>query len=156
MAGSSGKTGKDRIEEAATNVGHRAQEAATQVGHRAQEAASSLAHRAQEAGSSVAQQASTLAAQASEKADDALSRAGQGMTSLAGQVRQNMPQEGVLGSASSAVADRLREGGQYLQQHGVGDIADDMGGLVRRHPLPALCIGFGVGFLLGMVLTRRS
>jgi ElaB/YqjD/DUF883 family membrane-anchored ribosome-binding protein len=155
MAGSSGKTGKDRIEETATNVGHRAQEAATQVGHRAQEAASSLTHRAQEAGSSVAEQASNLASQAKDKADDALSNVGQGMSSLASQMRQRMPQEGVLGQASSAVADRLREGGQYLQEHGVGDIADDMGTLVRRYPVPALCVGFGVGFLLGMVLTRR-
>jgi ElaB/YqjD/DUF883 family membrane-anchored ribosome-binding protein len=155
MAGSSGKTGKDRIEETATNVGHRAQEAATQVGHRAQEAASSLAHRAQEAGSSVAEQASNLASQAKDKADDALSGVGQGMSSLASQVRQKMPHEGVLGQASSAVADRLHEGGRYLQEHGVGDIADDMGTLVRRYPVPALCVGFGVGFLLGMVLTRR-
>lgn len=145
MAGSSGKTGKDRIEETAANVGHRAQEAA-----------SALTHRAQEAGSSVAQQASHLASQATEKTDDALSRAGQGMTSLADQMRQNAPQEGMLGTASSAVADRLRQSGQYLQEHGVRDIADDMGGLVRRYPLPALCLGFGFGFLLGMALTRRS
>jgi ElaB/YqjD/DUF883 family membrane-anchored ribosome-binding protein len=153
---SSGKTGKDRIEETATNVGHRAQETATQMGHRAQEAASSLTHRAQEAGSKVAQQASNLASQAQERTDDALSRAGQGMTSLADQLRQNAPQEGMLGSAASATADRLRQGGQYLQEHGVSDIAGDMGSLVRRYPLPSLCIGFGFGFLLGMALTRRS
>jgi ElaB/YqjD/DUF883 family membrane-anchored ribosome-binding protein len=78
------------------------------------------------------------------------------MSSLADQLRQNTPQEGMLGTASSAVADRLREGGQYLQEHGVSDIADDMGSLVRRYPLPALCLGFGFGFLLGMALTRRS
>jgi ElaB/YqjD/DUF883 family membrane-anchored ribosome-binding protein len=148
-------SGKDRIEEATTKAGHRAQEAATQVGHRAQEAASSLTHRAQEAGSSVAQQASHLAGQAERRADDALSNVGQGMSSLASQMRQNTPQEGMLGSASSAVADQLRQGGQYLQEHGVRDIADDMGSVVRRYPLPALCVGFGVGFLLGMALTRR-
>jgi ElaB/YqjD/DUF883 family membrane-anchored ribosome-binding protein len=77
------------------------------------------------------------------------------MSSLASQMRQNMPQEGMFGQASSAVADRLRQGGEYLQDHGVGDIAGDLGSAVRRYPLPALCIGFGVGFLLGMALTRR-
>jgi ElaB/YqjD/DUF883 family membrane-anchored ribosome-binding protein len=153
---SSGKTGKDRIEETATNVGHRAQEATTQMGHRAQEAASSLTHRAQEAGSNLASQASNLASQAQERADDALSRAGQGMSSLADQLRHNAPQEGMFGTAASAAADRLRQGGQYLQEHGVGDIAGDMGSLVRRYPLPALCVGFGFGVLLGMALTRRS
>jgi hypothetical protein len=46
-------------------------------------------------------------------------------------------------------------GGRYLQEHDLGDMADDMTSVVRRYPLPALCIGFGVGFLLGMALTRR-
>lgn len=156
MAGMSGKSGnaKDRIEEAATNVGHRAQEAATAAGHRVQEAAGTLTHRAQEAGSTVAQKASEMASTAQRRADEALSNVGQGMSSLAGQVRQNAP-EGMLGSAAGAVADRLQSGGRYLQEHGVGDMADDMSSVVRRYPLPALCVGFGLGFLLGMALTRR-
>jgi ElaB/YqjD/DUF883 family membrane-anchored ribosome-binding protein len=156
MAGMSGKSGnaKDRIEEAATNVGHRAQEAATAAGHRIQETAGTLAHRAQEAGSTMAQKASEVASTAERRTDETLSNVGQGMSSLAGQLRQNAP-EGMLGSAAGAVADRLQASGRYLQEHGLGDMADDMSGVVRRYPLPALCIGFGVGFLLGMALTRR-
>jgi ElaB/YqjD/DUF883 family membrane-anchored ribosome-binding protein len=146
MAGNTGKPNpaKDRIEETATNVGHRAQEATTALGHRAQEAGSTLAHRAGE-----------FASTAQDRAESALSNVGQGMTSLADQLRQKAP-EGNLGTAAGAVADRLQQGGQYLQEHGIGDMADDMTSVVRRYPLPALCIGFGVGFLLGMALTRRS
>jgi len=142
----SGKTGntKDRIEETATNVGHRAQEAASSLAHKAQEAGSALGHRAQEAASS-----------AQHRADETISNVGEGMTSLAGQVRQNLPREGVVGSAGAAVANRLEAGGRYLQEHGMGDMAGDFTEVVRRNPMPALCIGFGFGFLLGMVLTRR-
>ena len=145
MAGMSGKPGeaKDRL-----------QEAASAAGHRAQETASSLAHRAQEAGSAVAQKASEFASTAQERAEGARSNVGQGMSSLADRLRQNAP-EGTLGTATGAVADRLQQGGRYLQEHDFGDMADDMSNVVRRYPLPALCIGFGVGFLLGMALTRR-
>jgi ElaB/YqjD/DUF883 family membrane-anchored ribosome-binding protein len=61
----------------------------------------------------------------------------------------------VVGSAAGAVADRLESGGRYLQEHGVSEITDDLGGLVRRNPLPALCLAFGVGFLIGMAASRR-
>jgi ElaB/YqjD/DUF883 family membrane-anchored ribosome-binding protein len=146
MAGNTGKTGnaKDRVEETATNLGHRAQEAATSMGHRAQEAASAVGHRASE-----------LASTAQDRAEGTLSNVGQGMTSLADQLRQKAP-EGTLGTAAGAVADRLQQGGRYLQEHGFNDMADDMTSVVRRYPLPALCLGFGVGFLVGMALTRRA
>ena len=36
-----------------------------------------------------------------------------------------------------------------------GDWGQDLTRLVRRHPLPSLLIGFGLGFLLAQV-TRRS
>jgi hypothetical protein len=141
----SGKGGnpKDRMEEAATSMGHRAQETATQLGHRAQEAGQAVAHKASE-----------FAGAAQERAEGALSNVGQGMSSLAGQLRQNAP-EGTLGTAAGAVADRLQAGGRYLQEHDLGDMASDMTSVVRRYPVASLCVGFGFGFLLGMALTRR-
>ncbi len=147
MAGTGGKSGntKDRLEEGAQNLGHRAQETASGVTHRAQEAGSQMAHRASEAASA-----------AQHRADEALSSAGQGLSSLASQMRQNAPQGGMLGQASSAVAGRLEQGGRYLQEHGVRDMADDFSNVVRSYPLAALGVGFGLGFLLGMAFTRRS
>jgi len=79
---------------------------------------------------------------------------GQRMSSVAGTLRQQAPRSGVMGSAAGAVADRLESGGRYLQEHGVSDITDDLGGLVRRNPIPALCLAFGVGFLIGMASRR--
>jgi hypothetical protein len=146
MAENTGRPGntKDRIQEAATSATHRAQETASTLAHRAQETGQTVAHRAQEAAGAV-----------ERKADDTLSNVGEGMSSLAGQVRQGGPQSGMLGSASSAVASRLEEGGRYLQEHGVRDMADDFTNVVRRYPVAALCIGFSAGFLVGMALTRR-
>jgi ElaB/YqjD/DUF883 family membrane-anchored ribosome-binding protein len=60
----------------------------------------------------------------------------------------------MIGSAAGAVADQLETGGRYLQQHGISDMTDDLAGVVRRNPLPALCVAFGVGFMIGMVSRR--
>jgi ElaB/YqjD/DUF883 family membrane-anchored ribosome-binding protein len=135
---------KDRLEETATSAAHKAQEAAQNLGHRAQETAQALGHRAQEAASTVG-----------GKVDEGISAVGGQMSSLGGTIRQSGPREGMLGSATGAVADRLQEGGRYLQEHGLSDMADDMTAIVRRYPMQSLCVGFGVGFLLGYTLTRR-
>ena len=54
----------------------------------------------------------------------------------------------MTGQAASAVAQGLEGAGSYLQQHGFGDMADDLGDVIRRFPIPAVLIGIGVGFLL--------
>jgi len=74
---------------------------------------------------------------------------------VAGTLRQQAPRSGMMGSAAGAVADRLESGGRYLQEHGVGEITDDLAGVIRRNPLPSLGLAFGVGFLIGMAFTRR-
>ena len=92
--------------------------------------------------------ASDMAAGAGRKADSAVHSAGSGMQSFADTVRDRGPQAGMLGSASSAVADTLDSAGEYLESHGLSGIAEDVTNLVRRNPIPALLIGIGVGFLL--------
>ncbi len=113
------------------------------MGQKVQEGASSLAHKAQDVASSVA-----------GKAGDAISAVGSGMSSLGSTIRERGPQSGVLGTAASSVASGLENTGHYLQQHGVGDMMNDLSAVVRRHPLQALLVGFGVGFLLARVTSR--
>jgi hypothetical protein len=91
---------------------------------------------------------------AGERADDALGAMGKGMSNLAGSIRQNVPREGMLGSYAGSVAEGLETGGRYLSEHGVNEIGEDIGRLVRKHPLPALLSVFGIGFLLGSALRR--
>lgn len=138
---------KGLAKETAATVGQKASELASAVGDKAREAASNLGHKAQE-------YASSAAGAAGARADDALAATGQGMSSLAGTIRQRGPQEGMLGSAAEYVAGGLEAGGEYLQEHGVRDIGEDVSRLVRRHPLPSLLVVFGLGYMLGSALRR--
>jgi hypothetical protein len=128
--------------------------AGSSVGQKAQETASTLGHKAKDMASNVAEKAQHLASNVAEKAGDAISAAGSGMTSLAGTLREKGPQSGVLGSAASRVASGLQTGGEYLREHGMGDMLSDLTGVIRRYPLQALLIGFGVGFLMARATTR--
>jgi len=89
----------------------------------------------------------------SEKADKATEAMGSGMESLGHSLREHTPHGGMVGAAGEAVASRLEQGGRYLEQHGLGDMASDVSTMIRRNPLPAVLIGIGVGFLLAR-LTR--
>ena len=73
---------------------------------------------------------------------------------LAGTVREKLPHEGMVGTASGYVADALESGGRYLQQEGFSGMADDLTNLIRRNPIPALLFGIGLGYLLARSTSR--
>jgi phage-related tail protein len=135
------------------NTKDRPEETTTQ---KAQGVASDLAHKAQEAASNVAGKAQNLAGAAADRADDAISAVGERMSGLAGTIRQSGPREGVLGSATGTVADTLKSGGDYLKEHGLSDMAEDMTTLVKRYPVQSLLVGFGFGLLIGMTLSSAT
>jgi hypothetical protein len=89
----------------------------------------------------------------SEKADQATGAVGSSMESLGHSLRERAPHGGMVGAAGEAVASRLEQGGRYLEEHGVGDMAGEISTMIRRNPLPAVLIGIGVGFFLAR-LTR--
>lgn len=113
---------------------------------RAQDAGKQAMDKAREAG----QSAGEAAGQAVEAG---VSSVGTGMKSLAGTIRQNAPQEGMLGKAASTTARTLESGGRYLQQEGLSGMAEDVTDMIRRNPIPAVLVGVGIGFLLAQ-LTR--
>jgi len=141
---------RDKAQDTAASAGQTVQNAKAT----AQEAASHLGQQARDAASSAADKARNLASAAGDRADDALGSVGQGMSSLAGTLRQKAPHEGMLGTAAGTVAENLEAGGRYLREHDLGDIGEDLTSLVRQHPLPAVLCVFGVGFLLGSALRR--
>jgi hypothetical protein len=150
-----GSEARQAASTAASGLAQKAQDTASGLTDKAKDAASNVSERARDVASNVGQRASDLAHQAGDRADDALSSMGQRMSSMAGSLRHAAPREGVMGGAAGAVADRLESGGRYLQEHGVSDITEDLAGAVRRNPLPALCLAFGVGFIIGMAASRR-
>jgi ElaB/YqjD/DUF883 family membrane-anchored ribosome-binding protein len=134
---------KNKIQEGAQNAGHRLQEGAQNVGHRVQETASQVGHRAQE-----------FATGLEEKTHQAASSVGQRLSSLAGTIQSSAPREGIIGSAASGVAQSLETSGRYLQDNRLGDMAEDIGAVIKSYPFTAMGICFGLGLLLGMSSRR--
>lgn len=136
---------RSKAEGAAALGMDKAKEMASAAVDMAKVAATSAGHAVGQAGSAVG-----------DKANEATSAVGSGMKSLAGALRHNAPREGVLGAASSAVANSLESGGRYLQKDGLGGMAEDVTNVIRRNPIPAVLVGIGIGFLLAKITTTRS
>jgi hypothetical protein len=157
-----GFTGQSRPEnrggQPAGQVAEKAKELASAVSDKSKELAAAVAQAAtgmaKDAASTVAQKASDVAATVGRKAEDATTSVGGGMKSLAQNIRDKGPREGMMGTATSAVASTLESGGQYLQQEGLQGIADDLSTFVRRYPLQSVLVGIGIGFCLAR-MTRR-
>lgn len=114
---------------------------------KAKETASSMTSKAGEV-------ASSAATAVGEKAQQGVAAVGSGMQSLAGTIREHVPESGVLGSASSRVARGLESGGRYLEEEGLSGMAEDFTALVRKNPIPAVLISLGIGFLLARTFNR--
>jgi ElaB/YqjD/DUF883 family membrane-anchored ribosome-binding protein len=153
-----GRTGEDikeRAKDTASKASDKAQDLTSQAVQGVKDAASNVAERAQNAASAATNRMRDVASNVSDKTDDAISSVGERMSSLAGSLRDSAPQGGTLGTAAEAVAGRLEAGGHYLQEHGIGEMTDDVASLIRQYPLQSLLVGFGVGCLVGMTCTRR-
>jgi len=133
----------EATKEAGAVVGEATKDVFAKTGDAVKDAAATVAHKAADAGSYVA-----------HKAEDATAAVGGEMKSLAGTLREKGPHDGMLGNASSAVANTLDTYGRELQEHGLSGIADDITNTVRRHPVPAVLIGIGLGFLLARVFSK--
>jgi len=120
---------------------------------KAQETASNLMDKAKQAAGNVADKAKDVASAVGDRAEGATHAVGSGMQSLAGTIRDRGPQSGFLGGAASGVASALDSSGRYLEEQGLGGVADDVTNMIRRNPIPALLIGVGLGFLLAR-MTR--
>ncbi len=122
---------------------------------KASEVASNLTDKAKDLAGNLSDKAKDAASTLGDKTDSALTNVGDRMTRLAGTIRERAPHEGPLGNAAHAVAENLQAGGRYLQQNDLGDMGQDVTDVVRRHPLPSILIGFGLGCLIGMTMSRR-
>jgi uncharacterized protein YjbJ (UPF0337 family) len=83
-----------------------------------------------------------------------ISAVGESIGSLAHAIRDKAPHEGAVGTAATAVAEKLDVAGSYLQEKDLNHVLSDLSGIVRRYPVPALLVGLGIGYLLART-TRR-
>ena len=139
----------------ASSMADKARETAGNVADRAREMASGVADKARDVASGVADRARQAASSAGQRAEDTTHRVGSGMEQLAGTLRESAPTQGYLGTAASRVADTLESGGRYLQEEGLSGLADDLTGMIKRNPIPALLVGIGIGFLLARATTSN-
>ncbi|HLJ93865.1 MAG TPA: hypothetical protein VKU02_11820 [Gemmataceae bacterium] len=138
----------ERTWETGSSTTEKAKDLASSAAHTASQTVSGAAQKAKDVASSATQTASDMASNVGHRVEDATSTVGSGMRNLAGTLRENLPHEGMMGSASSAVADTLERGGRYLEEEGLSGLGEDLTSLIRRNPIPALLVGIGVGFLI--------
>jgi ElaB/YqjD/DUF883 family membrane-anchored ribosome-binding protein len=125
-------------------------------GQHGQEHGSSLMDQAKDTAREAGDKAKQAASSVGDRAESAVTGAGKGMENLAQTIRDRGPQEGMLGSATSAVAGTLESGGRYLEEQGLSGIAEDVTNLIRRNPIPAVLVGVGLGFMLARFLNPRN
>jgi hypothetical protein len=137
------------------DVTGKVQELASAVALKTENVASDVSQKAQDWAGNVADKAQETAAAAVHTTDDGLAAVGHQMNALGAKVREAAPHNGTVGAAATVVADELQAGGQYLQGHGLEAIGKDLTEVVRKHPMPSVLVGFGLGCLIGMMLLQR-
>lgn len=137
--------GANKSKDGNAGVGAKVKEAAAGIGSKAKEAASAV-------GDMVTNAAGTVGSTVSSTMDKATSATGSGVKHLGESIREKGPSEGFLGNATRAVADTLEGSGGYLEREGFSGMMDDVAGMIRRNPMPAILLGIGLGFLIGRTL----
>jgi len=141
--------GTERAKDTASSLGEKAKDTASSAIDKTREAVSNVADKARDAAKDAGKRAGDLAS-------DAANRLGEGMESLGKTVREKGPREGMMGTATHRVADTLEQAGHYIGQEGFSGMTKDLSDVIKKNPLPAVLIGIGLGFWLGMGMGRRS
>lgn len=124
------------------------------LGNQANKAFDTVKETATDMAEKAKQAAGSMAESAGKKANEAASAVGSTMKSFGEKIKDNAPSEGYLGKASQSVASSLEEGGKYLQEQGLTGLAEDVGGLIKRNPVPAVLVAIGIGFMIGRMLKK--
>ena len=142
----------DKAKDAASTAYDKAKDTASTAVDKAKDVAGTAYDRAKDMAGQAGEAISSAASTVGKRAEDATASAGHGMQSLAGTMREQGPSSGMLGQATRGVAGALEQGGRYLEEKHLSGMADDLTSVIKNHPIPALLIGLGVGFLLGRAI----
>jgi hypothetical protein len=117
----------------------------------------------QNAGGGVAEKARDMARGATETARDTATGVMDRAKEMAGNVADTardwatgavdaVKESDVVNKAGEYVSDAWESGSRYFQEHNFREMADDVAGVIRRNPIPALLVGIGLGFILARSL----
>jgi len=109
-----------------------------------------LVDRAKEMVGAAADKVETVASAAAKRADQAAVSAGSNIKNLGETIQEKAPD--ALSSAAKSVGSTLEAGGKYLEEQGLSGIVDDVAGLIKRNPVPAILVGVGLGVLIARAL----
>jgi len=140
----------------AQNIASQAKDVAGQAAGQAKDLASQAADKARDLAGQAGEVVSNAASAVGHRAEDATAAVGHGIHNLGEKVRDSGPQQGMLGTATRTVADTLEGTGRYIEDKNLSGMMDDVTGLIKRNPIPALLLGLGIGFLLGRALSSSS
>jgi hypothetical protein len=119
-----------------------------------QESGTHMVDKAKEIASGAVDRTKELGRQAADAADSATAKVGSGIERMADKLRDKGPHEGMLGTATSKVADTIQASGRYLREEGLSGMMDDVTDIIKRNPIPALLVGVGLGYLLAHAMRR--
>jgi hypothetical protein len=160
-----GATQREQIKEEGASMLDSAAERAKQAGDKASDLAQSAADkvrqtaddlRSRDAGEIVGDaraKAAEVGDAAASKVDSAMTATGEQFSTLAQTVREKAP-EGKAGDVANMAANALDRSGEYLQTADLQMVRSDLERVIRDHPIEALLVGAGIGYLLARA-TRR-
>jgi len=131
----------DKARDAARTAVETARDAAAGVVDRAKDVAGNVAGSARDMAGNVADRARNVAGNVADTARDWATGA---VDAVKG--------SDVVNKAEDYAAEAWETGSRYFQEHNFKDMADDVAGVIRRNPIPALLVGVGLGFILARSL----
>lgn len=79
---------------------------------------------------------------------------GSSLAEMAGEVKSQA--EAAASTAATAVTDTVAGAASSLQETSVNDLAGTLTDVIRRHPIPSLLIGLGIGFVLARIVGKPT
>ena len=146
----------EKANQAGTFLADKANEATKFVSDKANEAGKYVSENAKNLASSAMSSANDAATYAGKRAEDARCAVGSSVKSLGDSVRSAAPEDGVVHNAADSFASGLESAGKYLEEQDFSHMAEDVTNLIKRNPIPAICIAVGVGFLLARAVAPSS
>lgn len=91
----------------------------------------------------------------SQTAGEAYQKAGEFASSAADRTKEALHRAGdYASSASGRAKEAVSSMGEYLRPEDIRGMADEVTTMIKRYPLPAIAVSFGIGMLLAS-MTRR-
>jgi len=143
-----GQAFKDKARDTASNVADKARDTASGLTDKARDVASNVADKATDMAHKAADKASEYGSAIGDKATNAVETVGSSMKTVAGSLRENLPNKGMLGGASESVASALESGGRYLEEKGLSGVGSEVTDMIKRHPVPSVLLALGLGYLI--------